>query len=100
LRWYGKKTLQPLHQDFLRQRGMRLWIKAPPGSSCGTKKAPTINAKIQSGVLDSADDSKPSELADSVDPYGMLEASVDMAANTFVPCVHLHALWQRHHFVT
>jgi four helix bundle suffix protein len=74
------------YQDFLRQRGMRLWAKDSPEALAVRNKYKTQpqNTKSPSDVLDSADASKPSELSDSVDPYGIAKASAEVAANTLL----------------
>jgi restriction system protein len=74
------------YQDFLRQRGMRLWDKNSPEALAvrNKYKTPQSNPKSLSDVLDSADASKASELSDSVDPYGITKASAEIAANTLL----------------
>jgi len=74
------------YQAFLRQRGMRLWAKDSPEALAVRNKYKIFpqNLKTPSDGLDSADASKPSELSDSVDPYGILKASAEVAANTLL----------------
>ena len=74
------------YQDFLRHRGMRLWVKASPEALAvrNKYKARPQNPKSPSDGLDSADGSKSSELSDSVDPYGISKASAEVAANTLL----------------
>jgi restriction system protein len=56
------------YEDFLRQRGMRLWDKNSP-------EALAVRRKYQSG---------PSESSDRSDPYGVRTATSEIAANTLI----------------
>jgi len=59
------------YQDFLRQRGLRLWAKDSP-------EALTVRRKYQSDPSDRSDTS------DRSDPYGIATASPEVAANTLI----------------
>ncbi|MDP2898488.1 MAG: four helix bundle suffix domain-containing protein [bacterium] len=62
------------YQDFLRQRGLRLWAKDSP-------EALTVRRKYQS---DPSDPSDRSDTSDRSDPYGIATASPEVAANTLI----------------
>jgi len=59
------------YEDFLRQRGLRLWGKDSP-------EALAVRGKYQSEKSDSSDMSEPS------DPYGLKTATPEVAANTLI----------------
>src|SRR3990172_96500 len=56
------------YEDFLRQRGLRLWDKDSP-------EALAVRRKYQSGMSDRSDKS---------DPYGIATAAAETAANTLI----------------
>ncbi len=60
------------YEDFLRQRGLRLWPK-------DSAEARAVRAKYQSG---------PSDRSDPSDPYGIGTATAEVAANTMVCLVN------------
>jgi len=62
------------YEDFLRQRGLRIWDKNSP-------QALAVRQKYQSQTSDSSDRSEGSDLSD---PYGILTASAEAAANTLI----------------
>ena len=59
------------YEDFLRQRGLRLWRKDSP-------EALEVRGRYQS------DNSDPSDRSDSSDPYSIATASPEVAANTLI----------------
>lgn len=61
-------------EDFLRQRGLRLWPKNSP-------EAVAVRGIYRS---DSSDQSDKSDGSDSSDPYGIARATPEVAANTLV----------------
>jgi len=66
------------YQDFLRQRGLRLWAKDSP-------EALAVRAKYRSDGSDKSDGSDRSDKSDkSDDPYGVSTASAEVAANTLI----------------
>jgi four helix bundle suffix protein len=65
------------YQDFLRQRGLRLWAKDSP-------EALTVRRKYQSDRSDRSDTSDPSDRSDASDPYGIATAAPEVAANTLI----------------
>jgi restriction system protein len=58
------------YEDFLRQRGLRLWDK-------NSVEALSVRGKFKSDQLD---------MSDKSDPYGIAEADAEVAANTII-CV-------------
>lgn len=62
------------YEDFLRQRGMRIWDKNAP-------EALAVRKKYQS---DKSDQSDRSDKSDASDPYGIKTASPEVAANTLI----------------
>jgi four helix bundle suffix protein len=74
------------YEDFLRQRGLRIWAKDSP-------EALAIRGKYRSGKSDASDRSDRSERSDQsdrsdasdrADPYGIGTASPEVAANTLI----------------
>jgi four helix bundle suffix protein len=61
-------------EDFLRQRGLRIWDKDSP-------EALAVRRKYQS---DGSDKSDKSDVSDRIDPYGIKTASPEVAANTLI----------------
>jgi restriction system protein len=61
-------------EDFLRQRGLRIWDKDSP-------EALAVRRKYQS---DGSDKSDKSDVSDRTDPYGIKTASPEVAANTLI----------------
>ena len=59
------------YEDFLRQRGLRIWAKDSPG-------ALAVRGKYRS------DKSDPSDRSDMSDPYRIATASPEVAANTLI----------------
>jgi len=68
------------YQDFLRQRGLRLWDKDAPEALKVRKKYKSD----QSDRSDKSDVSDKSEKSDASDPYCILTASPEAAANTII----------------
>jgi len=62
------------YQDFLRQRGLRIWAKDSP-------EALAVRGKYKS---DRSDASDRSDKSDRSDPYGLATASAEVAANTLI----------------
>lgn len=62
------------YEDFLRQRGLRLWPKDSP-------EALAVRRKYKS---DRSDPSDPSDKSDKSAPYGIATASPEVAANTLI----------------
>jgi four helix bundle suffix protein len=62
------------YEDFLRQRGLRIWDKNSP-------EALAVREKYQS---DRSDGSEGSDTSDKQDPYGVAIASAEVAANTLI----------------
>jgi four helix bundle suffix protein len=71
------------YEDFLRQRGLRIWAKDSP-------EALAVRRKYQSDRSDASDLSDPSDTSDSSDfsnrsdPYCIRTASPEVAANTLI----------------
>ncbi len=68
-------------EDFLRQRGLRIWAKDSP-------EAMAVRKKYQSDRSDKSNPSDPSELSDRSDPYQIRSASAEVAANTLICLVN------------
>jgi len=62
------------YEDFLRQRGLRIWDKNSP-------QALAVRRKYQTNTSDPSDRSEESNLSD---PYGISTAAAEAAANTLV----------------
>jgi len=62
------------YEDFLRQRGLRLWSKDSP-------EAMAVRGKYRSDASDMSDRSDPSEKSD---PYSIRTAGAETAANTLI----------------
>ncbi len=62
------------YEDFLRQRGLRLWAKDSP-------EALAVRRKYRS---DKSDPSDVSDVSEKSDPYGISTASPEVAANTLI----------------
>lgn len=65
------------YQDYLRQRGLRIWAKDSP-------EALAVRRKYQSDKSDPSDRSDASDRSDKSDPYGIAKASPEVAANTLI----------------
>jgi four helix bundle suffix protein len=68
------------YEDFLRQRGLRIWAKDSP-------EALAVRRKYQSDrsdTSDRSDRSDASDRSDKSDPYGIATASPEVAANTLI----------------
>jgi len=65
------------YEDFLRQRGLRIWDKNSP-------EALAVRKKYQSDRSDWSDESEGSDTSDKQDPYGVATASAEVAANTLI----------------
>ena len=65
------------YEDFLRQRGLRIWDKNSPD-------ALAVRKKYQSDQSDRPDQSDTSGGSDASDPYGLATASPEAAANTIL----------------
>ena len=62
------------YEDFLRQRGLRIWDKDSPEALAVRKKY----------LSDKSDSSDKSDVSDRSDPYGIKAASPEVAANTLI----------------
>jgi len=62
------------YQDFLRQRGLRLWHKDSPEALAVRKKY----------LSDQSDGTDMSDKSDGADPYGIAKVSPEVAANTII----------------
>jgi len=62
------------YEDFLRQRGLRIWAKDSP-------EALAVRGKYRS---DRSEKSDPSDASDRSDPYRIATASPEVAANTLI----------------
>ena len=65
------------YEDFLRQRGLRLWAKESP-------EALAVRGKFRSDRSDPSDASDPSDRSDRSDPHRIRTASPEVAANTLI----------------
>ena len=65
------------YEDFLRQRGLRVWAKDSP-------EALAARNLYRSERSDKSDGSDKSDQADRSDPYGIARASPEAAANTLI----------------
>ena len=68
------------YQDFLRQRGLRLWAKDSPEALTARRKY----LSDRSDMSDTSDRSDRSDRSDTSDPYGIATASPEVAANTLI----------------
>jgi restriction system protein len=64
-------------EDFLRQRGLRLWGKDSP-------EALAVRRKYQLDLSDKSDQPDASDRSDKLDPYCFKTASPEVAANTLI----------------
>lgn len=65
------------YEDFLRQRGLRIWAK-------DSAEALAVRGKYRSDRSDRSEKSDPSDRSDKSDPYGIGRASPEVAANTLI----------------
>jgi restriction system protein len=65
------------YEDFLRQRGLRIWAK-------DSSEALAVRGKYQSEKADPSEKSDLSDASDRSDPYGIRTASSEVAANTLI----------------
>ena len=65
------------YEDFLRQRGLRIWAKDSP-------EALAVRGKYRSDKSDESDQSDPSDKSDRSDRFGIATASPEVAANTLI----------------
>ncbi len=65
------------YEDFLRQRGLRIWAKDSP-------EALAVRGKYQSDTSDPSDASDRSERSGRSDPYRIATATPEVAANTLI----------------
>jgi len=65
------------YEDFLRQRGLRIWSKDSP-------EALAVRGKYRSDKSDPSDRSDASDRLDKADAYGIATASPEVAANTLI----------------
>ncbi|KPL11258.1 four helix bundle protein [candidate division BRC1 bacterium SM23_51] len=65
------------YEDFLRQRGLRIWDKNSP-------EALAVRRRYQSDWSDGSDRSDRSDGSDKSDPYGVATATAEVAANTLI----------------
>jgi four helix bundle suffix protein len=69
------------YEDFLRQRGLRVWAKDSPA-------ALAVRRKYRSGASDLSDASDSSDSSDRSDPYCIRTASPEVVANTLICLVN------------
>jgi restriction system protein len=74
------------YEDFLRQRGLRLWHKESPEALAVRKKylSDRSNKSDRSDPPDPSDRSASSDRPDASDPYGISAATPEVAANTLI----------------
>ncbi len=77
------------YEDFLRQRGLRIWSKDSPEALAVRKRylSDKSDPSDRSDVSESSDRSDPSDLSDESDrrdPYRISKASAEVAANTLI----------------
>ena len=65
------------YEDFLRQRGLRIWAKDSP-------EALAVRGKYRSDKSDESDQSDPSDRSERSDRYRISTASPEVAANTLI----------------
>ena len=65
------------YEDFLRQRGLRLWAKDSP-------EALAVRGRFRSDPSDLSEKSDPSDPSDKFDPHRIRIASPEVAANTLI----------------
>lgn len=65
------------YEDFLRQRGLRIWAKDSP-------EALAVRGKYRSDTSDPSDRSDASDRSDKSDPYRIATASPEVTANTLI----------------
>ncbi len=65
------------YEDFLRQRGLRIWVKDSP-------EALAVRGRYRSDKSDPSDKSDASDRSDKSDPYGIATALPEAAANTLI----------------
>ncbi len=65
------------YEDFLRQRGLRIWAKDSP-------EALAVRGRYRSDKLDRSDPSDLSDRSERSDPYRISTASPEVAANTLI----------------
>jgi len=65
------------YEDFLRQRGLRIWPKDSP-------EALAVRGRYQSVSSDRSDKSDGSDKSDRPDPYGVAGGTSEVAANTLI----------------
>jgi len=65
------------YEDFLRQRGLRIWRKDSP-------EALIVRGKYRSDRSDKSDKSDGSDISKRYDPYNISSASAEAAANTII----------------
>jgi four helix bundle suffix protein len=68
------------YEDFLRQRGLRIWAKDSPEALAVRQKY----RSDRSDKSDASDRSDPSDRSDRSDPYRIRTASPEVAANTLI----------------
>jgi len=78
------------YQDFLRQRGLRLWPKDSPEALAVRRRyrQPPPDLSDQSDQSDRSDPSARSDRSGPPDPYGIATASPEAAANTLICLVN------------
>ena len=71
------------YQDYLRQRGLRIWAKDSPEALAvrGKYRSDRSDASDKSDVPEKSDRS---DRSDKSDPYGIAKASPEVAANTLI----------------
>jgi four helix bundle suffix protein len=75
------------YEDFLRQRGLKLWGKDSP-EAMRVRRGYRSDGSDKSDGSDGSDESDASDTPSRRDPYGILEASPETAANTLICLIH------------
>ncbi|MEW6488902.1 MAG: four helix bundle suffix domain-containing protein [Thermodesulfobacteriota bacterium] len=74
------------YEDFLRQRGLRIWPKESSEALEVRRRlqGPSVDRSDRSDRSDTSDSSDGSDTSDKADPCGIAAASAEVAANTLV----------------
>ena len=74
------------YEDFLRQRGLRIWAKDSPEALAVRRKYRSDRSDVsdRSDRSERSDKSDPSDKSDRSDPYRIRTASPEVAANTLI----------------
>ena len=83
----AKASLEELlldFEDFLRQRKLPQWDKNSPGALAVRKRYRGFPAKWFAQQSDLSDKSEVSDMSELLDPYGIIDATPEVAANTLL----------------